>query len=47
MEIFTFGHTHGTQDLSSLTWDWTHAPCFGAQNLNHWTAREVLHYLFY
>ena len=36
--------------LSSLTRDWTHTPCIGRWNLNHWTTREVpfcplLHYL--
>ena len=29
-------------DLSSLTWNWTCAPCTGRRSLNHWTAREVL-----
>ena len=32
----------GMWDLSSITRDWTCAPCFGRQNLNHWTIREVL-----
>ena len=29
-------------DLSSLTRDWTSAPCIERQRLNHWTTREVL-----
>ena len=28
-------------DLCSPTRDWTHAPCIGRQNLDHWTARQV------
>jgi len=28
-------------DLSSLTRDWTHAPCIGSWSFNHWTTREV------
>ena len=31
----------GMWDLSSLTRDRTRAPALGAQNLSHWTTREV------
>ena len=30
-----------TWDLSSLTKNWTCAPCIEDRSLNHWTAREV------
>ena len=33
---------HGMWDLSYLTRDQTCSPCSGTQNLNHWTAREIL-----
>ena len=33
-------------DLSPTTRDRTHSPCIGRQNLNHWTAREVHHFVF-
>ena len=33
-------------DFSSVTRDQTHAPVMEAQNLNHWTAREVPKLLF-
>ena len=32
---------HRMWDLSSLTWDGTHIPCFTGQILNHWTTKEV------
>ena len=41
------GYTWATElnfsiwDLSSLTRDWTHAPCIGTWSFNHWTTREV------
>ena len=31
----------GTWNLRSRTRDWTHNPCTGTCNLNHWTTREV------
>ena len=43
--LFTFG-LQSMQDLSSLTRNWTHAPCSGSQSLNHWTTREVPGTLF-
>ena len=36
----------GMWDLSSPPRDWTCAPCFGRQILNHWTTREVLNRVF-
>ena len=35
----------GMWDPSSPARDWTHTPCIGKWSLNHWTAREVCHYL--
>ena len=32
----------GMQDLSSLTRDWTRAPCCGSTKSNRWTTKEVL-----
>ena len=37
----------GMWDLSSLTRSWTRVLCIGRRVLNHWTAREVLRYLFF
>ena len=37
----------GMWDPSSLTRDWTHAPCIGRRILNHWTTREVLRMAFF
>ena len=39
--FFFFPMPHGLQNLSSLTKDRTYDPALGAQNLNHWTTREV------
>ena len=39
--LFSFFLNQGMGDLNPLTSDWTHSPCVGSQNLNHWTAREV------
>ena len=36
----------GLWDLSSLTRDQTHVPCFGRQILNHWTTREIPRQVF-
>ena len=33
-------------DLSPTTKDWTHSPCIGRQNLNHWTARKSIIFCF-
>ena len=30
----------GMWDLRSLTRDWTHIPCIGRWNVNHWTTRK-------
>ena len=38
---------HGIWNLSSLTRDWTHAPCNRSVSLNHWTTREVLDFFNY
>ena len=35
----------GVWNPSSPTRNRTHTPCIGRRNLNHWTAREVPHYL--
>ena len=35
------------QDFSSLTRDCTGTPAVGAQSLNHWTAREVTHHVYF
>ena len=37
----------GMWDLSSPTRDWTQTPCTGRSSLNHWTAREVLHFFIF
>ena len=37
----------GMWDPSSLSRDWTHAPCIGRRILNHWTTREVLRMAFF
>ena len=42
--FFFFGCTMQHVE-SSLTRDWTYAPSLGAQNLNHWTIREILQFL--
>ena len=39
--VLNFFVPRGMWDLSSSTRDQTHAPCFGRQSRNHWTAREV------
>ena len=42
LKIITIFWPRGMWDLSSLIWDWTHAPGVEAQSLNLYTAREVL-----
>ena len=45
--MFCFFWTGGIWDLSILTRDWTHAPCIGRQQLNHWTTRDVPRQILY
>ena len=38
--IFYFSTPHSLQNLSSLTWDWTHDPVVKAQRPNYWATRD-------
>ena len=45
--MFCFTSSLVVWNLSSLTRNWTHAPCIGRRSLNHWIARDVPRANFY